>query len=66
MLNERWSHSAAPVWNLLIYISSLYRYVGGYHIWVYIMQKGGNALGTVAAVLNKVTQTTKAEDAKAS
>ncbi|KAG5191089.1 Oxidoreductase, molybdopterin-binding domain-containing protein [Tribonema minus] len=45
---ERWAAGAAPVWEALTWMSSLYYRFGGYTIWVAVMQRGGAALGRVA------------------
>ena len=42
---ERWAPEAAGVWNVLTWITSQYRFLFGYTVWVLVMQKGGMALG---------------------
>jgi hypothetical protein len=39
---------SARVWNLLSWITLQYQKWGGYHVWIFVMQKGGNLFGFFA------------------
>eukprot|EP00953_Heterococcus_sp_UTEX-ZZ885_P011884 6858-Heterococcus_DN1.PRE.1 len=46
--NERWAPHASTVWNVLSGITSLYRTLGNYTLWIAVMQKGGALVGKLA------------------
>jgi len=48
---ERWAPAAAGVWNTLTWLTSQYRFLFGYTIWVVVMQKGVVAVGRAVAAL---------------